>query len=72
MYVSHLASVVTDDLIFSSGQGLVFPEGFCLGKIVKQTLKEKALYYEIEIEPLVDLASLFFCLLTNQSKIDLF
>lgn len=71
-YVSHLFKVSDDDLIFSSGQGLVFPEGFCLGKIVRHALQEKSLYHEVEIEPLFNVAQLKYCLLTDQSKINLF
>lgn len=72
VYVNHLSPVIQEDLVFSSGQGLVFPEGFCLGKIVSQKLKDKALYHDIEVQPLVDLTTLSFCLLTDQSKISLF
>jgi len=71
-YVSHLFPIKEDDVILSSGQGLVFPEGFCLGKITSHTIQDKALYHEIELEPLIDLRSIKFCLLTDQSKINLF
>jgi rod shape-determining protein MreC len=71
-YVSHLVDVFDDDLVFSSGQGLVFPEGFCLGKIVKHQHSHNMLYHEIEIEPLIKLKKLKFCLLTDQTKINLF
>jgi rod shape-determining protein MreC len=67
-YVSHLFKVVDHDLVLSSGQGLVFPEGFCLGKIVSHELKEKSLYHEIELEPLVNLQALEFCMLSNNAK----
>lgn len=33
IYVNHLLSVSDEDLVLSSGQGLVFPEGFCLGQV---------------------------------------
>lgn len=33
-YVSHLESVAINDLIISSGEGLVFPRGFALGTVV--------------------------------------
>ena len=69
-YVSHLSKIQENDLVFSSGQGLVFPEGFCLGKIAKFRIKK--LYYKIEIEPLVDLKTLKFCMLTNQEKLNAF
>ena len=69
-YVSHLSKIEFEDLILSSGQGLIFPEGFCIGKIIKHDIKD--LYHNIEIEPLVNFNSLNFCLLINQEKIDFF
>ncbi len=67
-YVNHLSEVEADDFIISSGQGLVYPEGFCLGKI--KTNKTKGLYHKIKIEPLVDFKALEYCLLINQEKMD--
>jgi len=71
-YVNHLLEVVNDDLVFSSGQGLVFPEGFCLGRIVKHEHTHNMLYHEIEIEPLIKLKKLKYCMLVDQTKINLF
>ncbi|MBD3231909.1 rod shape-determining protein MreC [Candidatus Dependentiae bacterium] len=70
-YVNHLSNVQPEDFIISSGQGLIFPEGFCLGKITNFQ-KTKELYYSIIVEPLVDLQNLNHCLLTNQEKISLY
>ena len=67
-YVSHLLDVVDDDLIISSGKGFVFPEGFCIGKIVKHCHSHDTLYHEIEIEPSVNLKSIKYCLLTDLSQ----
>lgn len=71
-YVNHLLEVVDNDLVFSSGQGLVFPEGFCLGRIVKHEHTHNMLYHEIEIEPLIKLKKIKYCLLTDQTKINFF
>lgn len=71
-YVSYINPVEADDLVFSSGQGMIFPEGFCLGKISKLVTNDKALYHEIELKPLVDLTQLTYCLLTDNTKITLF
>ena len=71
-YVSHLSTLEDQDLIFSSGEGLVFPEGFCLGKILSHSLEPKALNYTVEVEPLVDFSEIKFCLLANQAHINLF
>ena len=69
-YVSHLAKVHKDDFVFSSGQGLVFPEGFCLGKI--KTVATQGVCHTIAIEPLVDFRHLEVCHLTNIEKMNLF
>lgn len=71
-YVSHLLEVADNDLVFSSGQGLVFPEGFCLGKIVKHNHTHNMLYHKIEVEPLIRLRKIKFCFLTDQTKINYF
>jgi len=71
-YVSHLQTIETNDLVLSNGQGLIFPEGFCLGKVIKHSLKEKALYHDVTIEPLIDLKNLKFCMIVDQTKINLF
>ena len=68
-YVSHLFKIENNDLVISSGQGLVFPEGFCLGKIVQHSLQEKSLYHSVEIEPMVNLATINHCLIANASSI---
>lgn len=57
-YVSHLFKIDDNDLVISSGEGLVYPEGFCLGRITVHSLKEKELYHIIEIRPLINLSSL--------------
>lgn len=72
MFVSHLSEIVDEDFIFSSGQGLVFPEGFCLGKILSHHHKEKELYHSITIEPLIDFQDIRHCLLASQDMINLF
>lgn len=70
MYVSYLAKINNDDFIISSGQGMIFPEGFCLGKIIKYSTK--GLYHKIKVKPLMDFEYLTFCLLVKQEKIKAF
>jgi rod shape-determining protein MreC len=70
VYTSHMHKIEPNDFIISSGQGLIFPEGFCLGKIKKH--KVKGLYYKITVEPLIDFNTLQYCLLTNQEKMNAF
>jgi len=69
-YVSHLETIHPKDLVFSSGEGLVFPEGFCMGTITN--IKSDGVCQEIELKPLVDLKKLEMCLITNQEKMNLF
>ena len=71
-YVNRLEQIIKNDLVFSSGQGLVFPEGFCLGKISAHAHNKKELYHTVTIAPIVDFQTITYCLLTNRSKINLF
>lgn len=71
-YITHLSKIEIGDLVFCSGQGLVFPEGFCLGKIIRHEIKKNEPYHSIDVAPLVDLKNITYCLLTDASKINLF
>jgi len=66
-YVSHLLDVADDDLVLSTGRGLVFPEGFCIGKIVKHSHSHNTLYHDIDVEPMIDFRTIKYCLLTDLS-----
>jgi len=72
IYVNHLLSVSDEDLVLSSGQGLVFPEGFCLGQVSRHALQEQALYHTIYVRPMIDFKTVKYCWLTDQAKIDFF
>jgi len=65
-HVSHLAQVQFDDLVISSGEGLVFPRGFGIGRI-KQA-KIDGLFYMIDIQPLLDLRTLSYCYVLKRDK----
>jgi rod shape-determining protein MreC len=69
-HISHLYTVTTGDLVLSSGQGTIFPEGFCLGKIGNGETKN--LCHRFDIHPLVDFRTVDFCWLTGQEKIPAF
>lgn len=71
-YVGHMQEVHDYDLVLSSGQGLVFPEGFCLGRIKRHELKERELYHTIEVEPLYDMRTIQCCLLLSRAQLNLF
>jgi rod shape-determining protein MreC len=63
-FVSHLATVTINDLVVSSGEGLVFPRGFALGKIKSSTAD--GLYQQVELEPVLDLETLDYCLILSK------
>ena len=67
-YIDHLSAIKKGDLILSSGQGLVFPQGFGLGTVANVVLQ--GLQYEISVKPLVDLTEVGYCLLISKEKMD--
>jgi len=66
-YVSHLAEVESDDLVLSSGDGLVFPKGFALGKI--KTCNPEGLFYDVTVEPLIDLRKIDYCFIMQKGAV---
>jgi rod shape-determining protein MreC len=60
-FVDHLQDVVMGDLVLSSGTGLLYPAGLCLGNIVYCVKKDVA--YDIVVQPLIDLEHLDYCFL---------
>lgn len=62
--VSHFSSVKEGDIVFSSGEGLVFPRGFALGTI--ETIKQNGLCFDIVVRPIIDLKEIEYCLLTRK------
>jgi len=65
--VSHLSSVQEDDVVISSGEGLVFPRGFALGKI--KTVQREDLFFNISVEPLIDLDEISYCMLIKKGTV---
>jgi rod shape-determining protein MreC len=68
-YVSHFFKIEDHDMVLSSGQGFVFPEGFCLGSVISHVLAEKSLYHYIEIAPLINFEAIHYCILVEPSAI---
>lgn len=63
-FVNHLDSVLEGEMVVSSGEGVVFPRGFGIGKI-REFYKE-GLFYKIKLDPLVDFKDLKYCfVITN-------
>lgn len=65
-YVSHLQKIDDNDNVLSSGEGLVFPEGFCLGRIAHHSVE--GLYYKVDIKPIIDFTKLEFCVLLDRAS----
>lgn len=62
--VSHLSSVTNGDMVVSSGEGLVFPQGFALGTIT--SVRQDGLCFHIDVAPLVDLTVMQYCMLMKK------
>lgn len=65
--VSHLEKVDEQDLVISSGEGLIFPQGFALGRITSREKHE--LFYTITVCPLIDIAKLSYCMIISKDMI---
>ena len=58
-YVDHLKPISAGEMLISSGDGLVFPEGFGVGRI--QKTEPGILYHTITATPLCDLRAIRYC-----------
>ena len=63
-YVNHLSNLIEDDFVISSGEGLIFPQGYVLGKITKFT--KDGIEYKVNVKPLIDIQSINFCQLIKK------
>lgn len=62
--VSHLDQLNVGDLILSSGDGLIFPRGFALGRVAAYTQND--LFYEVTTQPLLDFHKVPYCYLVQK------
>lgn len=60
-HVSHLVQLQEQDLVISSGEGLVFPQGFALGSITKA--EPNGMYYNVTVKPLYNVHCIDYCLI---------
>lgn len=63
-HVSHLAQVKENEIVLSSGDGMVFPEGFALGTVCQSTIE--GLYNRITISPLCDFKTIDYCMVISR------
>lgn len=59
-HVSHLAQLTLGDMIMSSGEGLVFPQGFALGRVM--AVNPDGLYQKISVKPLGNFRTINYCM----------
>lgn len=65
-FVSHLDTLEKGDVLISHGDGLIFPRGFALGKVIDYRLVD--VRYEVSIEPLIDMQRIDFCVLIDRGS----
>lgn len=63
-HVSHLCQLETNELVVSSGDGLVFPRGFGLGKV--QSFITEGLFHHVCIQPLLDMHNITYCYIVRK------
>jgi len=66
-YVSHLDSLSLDELVISSGEGVIFPQGFALGTIA--WFESAGLHYSVLVKPLVSLEEIEYCCLLKKGAL---
>jgi rod shape-determining protein MreC len=59
-FVSHLDTLHEGDIVFSHGEGLIFPRGFALGKV--KSFELQGVQYRVRVEPLLDFEKITHCL----------
>lgn len=63
-FVNHMETVDEHDLIVSSGEGLIFPRGFLIGRI--KTYELDGFHYAISAEPVIEFDKLEYCYLIKK------
>lgn len=58
-FVDHLSKIAVGELVLTSGEGLIFPEGFALGRV--SSVFREGLYQEVMIKPACDFKDIEYC-----------
>jgi rod shape-determining protein MreC len=66
-YVSHLDTLELDELVISSGEGVIFPQGFAVGKI--HCFELASLHYDVVVKPLLSLKEIEYCCLLKKGAL---
>jgi len=64
-HVDRLRNVKTEENLISSGEGIIFPAGFSVGKITSQ--KPDGMHLKITVQPLIDVTQLDYFYLIQKS-----
>jgi rod shape-determining protein MreC len=65
-YMSHLETIEQNDLVLTSGEGLVFPQGFAVG--ILQEFFIKNLQYQVTVKPVINFQTLAYCTIVQKGS----
>lgn len=65
-HVSHLSQLEEGELVISSGDGLIFPRGFGVGKI--KSFTTDGLFHHVALELLLDFRAINYCFLIQNGS----
>jgi rod shape-determining protein MreC len=63
--ISHLDEIHLGDDVITSGEGLIFPRGYHIGKVIAKA--SLGLYYEVKLKPAVDPVALRYCIIHKRN-----
>lgn len=66
-YVNHLYHVVQDELVISSGEGVIFPQGFAVGRV--HWFESDGLHYKVVVKPLLSFNDLEYCYVVKKGAL---
>ena len=66
LHVDRLHELKIGDVLVSSGEGLIFPQGFLLGKI--SSFEPDGIHFLVKIEPIIDLYSIDYCYIIQKGQ----
>jgi len=68
-YVSHLAPLQLHEMVLTSGQGFIYPQGFAVGRIKEIRCETDKLQYYVTVQPMFTIQNIKVCyLLTKGSE----
>jgi rod shape-determining protein MreC len=53
-YISKSATVKFGDVVVTSGQGGIYPQGLLVGKVLKSFVTESSAYLKAVVKPIID------------------